>query len=908
MQQDSTPDDETSSSGDVNVHEVTVAEENALSQLFENAMSMGSNNADIWTNIQKALDSIALSLPETHVSIHILSTSMRFVKAICNRKSPVSEIFSTAGLLHITDLPSVLKVAKSRAPMFMQVTEHCSADSLPGEYQFFYEAVKCTSFMHIPLLYGKLVLGTLLVTRVTPFTPMEQSHISGLWPFISMFVVEGGAVRLVNLEEKVQNSHSINTLAWTITSELSKLFPWCHTKDVETRMVLLNEEQPSAIVLALTALPGSLPTTSTTSTTLDSNTAEAMKEGQGLSGTLMSLTNTLTQRCVKQKSKVLFIPDLMSALKKYGEAWRDVFLDDAGVSNPNWVIAAPITLEDLTTGNPEDARPVGIVMWLSRSRVSTNMLSRTIKASISPLMHAVSQQVQRLAEMSFSVIERANITPSATSDEEEMMRIAAAMSRDPGSSSNSSKPTQHSEIEGSSEAAVSSFRGPGTSHLWDEIMSMCWVSKGGSTMGLSQSAMTSSSKYFSGDHFSQVTNSSTGGGSRPIKYSVSKSEAASTSSLMRAYQTAITLHQREGTPTPRRRLEQVEIINKAGQGAFGSVYVANWKGQVTAVKIMRHQPDGRCTMRNAWELAVTMTLRHPNVVSVHLMLTDVAVSKKGRRTVLFLPMNVDGEPSSPGAIPGQYSDVSPGQYGDVSPGPSSLGPPSPDHNSRSQVIIMEYCNLGPLNTYIADKCFHKAVILGSDEDDVELQGCISVGDRLVCVDMVIVLSLLLEVAGAMQYIHSGGFIHCDLKPENILLKALQKEGGTGFVAKVSDFGMSEMFTTGGTLLGEIGGTVTHIAPEIVTHKQVTKACDVYSFGIIMFEVYTCQRPYADILNSAGDKRSRDKMILTQVTQHQRRPAFPENALPGIYLVSKSLETGQYLLPDRNGPHHKPLPT
>jgi hypothetical protein len=51
---------------------------------------------------------------------------------------------------------------------------------------------------------------------------------------------------------------------------------------------------------------------------------------------------------------------------------------------------------------------------------------------------------------------------------------------------------------------------------------------------------------------------------------------------------------------------------------------------------------------------------------------------------------------------------------------------------------------------------------------------------------------------------------------------LQSNNDYGFVAKVSDFGMSEMFISGGPLLGEIGGTVTHIAPEMVTSKQVRR--------------------------------------------------------------------------------------
>lgn len=60
----------------------------------------------------------------------------------------------------------------------------------------------------------------------------------------------------------------------------------------------------------------------------------------------------------------------------------------------------------------------------------------------------------------------------------------------------------------------------------------------------------------------------------------------------------------------------------------------------------------------------------------------------------------------------------------------------------------------------------------------------------------------------------------------------------GFTAKVSDFGLSDLFTPDGPFMGELGGTVTHIAPEIVTHKRVTPHADVYAFGIIMWELYT----------------------------------------------------------------------
>ena len=57
-------------------------------------------------------------------------------------------------------------------------------------------------------------------------------------------------------------------------------------------------------------------------------------------------------------------------------------------------------------------------------------------------------------------------------------------------------------------------------------------------------------------------------------------------------------------------------MSKAGQGAFGSVYVALWKGLVVAVKVIRQQSEGRRAMRTAWELAVTKSVNHPNIVMV----------------------------------------------------------------------------------------------------------------------------------------------------------------------------------------------------------------------------------------------------------------------------------------------------
>ncbi len=52
----------------------------------------------------------------------------------------------------------------------------------------------------------------------------------------------------------------------------------------------------------------------------------------------MSLSNTLTRRCLAEGSKLLFVADVMAALKKYGEPWKDVFMDQSRVTNPTWCV------------------------------------------------------------------------------------------------------------------------------------------------------------------------------------------------------------------------------------------------------------------------------------------------------------------------------------------------------------------------------------------------------------------------------------------------------------------------------------------------------------------------------------------------------------------------------------------
>ena len=124
-------------------------------------------------------------------------------------------------------------------------------------------------------------------------------------------------------------------------------------------------------------------------------------------------------------------------------------------------------------------------------------------------------------------------------------------------------------------------------------------------------------------------------------------------------------------------------------------------------------------------------------------------------------------------------------------------------------IVMEYVHGAPLSSYIKNANL-------TDEDK---------------------LSVTLQIASGLDYIHSKKILHRDLKPENVLLTE-------DIRVKITDFGIAKILDPSLTLTDTLRGSPSYMAPEILRGEtQGDSKSDIFSFGVLVYELFTGERPF-----------------------------------------------------------------
>jgi serine/threonine protein kinase/Tol biopolymer transport system component len=148
------------------------------------------------------------------------------------------------------------------------------------------------------------------------------------------------------------------------------------------------------------------------------------------------------------------------------------------------------------------------------------------------------------------------------------------------------------------------------------------------------------------------------------------------------------------------------------------------------------------------------------------------------------------------------------------------------------------------------------------------------------------LNLALQIASALEAAHSAGVVHGDIKPENIMIR----DDGT---AKVLDFGLARFVDEArndwhvAARSGVVMGTVKYLSPEQVRGGPIDSRSDVFSFGILLYEIVSGKHPfqgktYTEIMSAIvqSDPEAVSKLVPTLPSQLDRIVGRCLSKLPG----------------------------
>ncbi|VDD86569.1 unnamed protein product [Enterobius vermicularis] len=158
-------------------------------------------------------------------------------------------------------------------------------------------------------------------------------------------------------------------------------------------------------------------------------------------------------------------------------------------------------------------------------------------------------------------------------------------------------------------------------------------------------------------------------------------------------------------------------------------------------------------------------------------------------------------------------------------------------------LLMEYCGKGQLFQLIQNGC--------------------KIGKEQLC-------EWSRQIADGMKYLHSKKIIHRDLKSPNILVN-------DQYVLKICDFGNSHIWDKQRSTVMSFCGTAAWMAPEIIKKEPCSEKVDIWSYGVVLWELLTTEAPYKDVDSMA---------IIYGVGSNKLSLPIPSMAPDGIKLLLK----------------------
>lgn len=239
-------------------------------------------------------------------------------------------------------------------------------------------------------------------------------------------------------------------------------------------------------------------------------------------------------------------------------------------------------------------------------------------------------------------------------------------------------------------------------------------------------------------------------------------------------------------------INEVQILRKIGEGAFGEVSLANVSSHgLVAVKWLKKDRFAKYSESFMREAEVLAKLNHPNIIRMYGVVIEPM--EKGHSGSSF----IDSSSRDSGSSSSQHSCLT-------------------EQPSIIAGIMTDYVRGGSMSGQLR----------AAKRRPTLKERC----------------QVAVQAARGMAFLHAQNpaVIHFDLKPDNLLVDG---DGDTLHV-KVADFGLSKHKFQTFVSCRDLRGTLPYMAPELVSNpNQVSERCDVWSMGVVMWEMYTLEIPY-----------------------------------------------------------------
>jgi serine/threonine-protein kinase len=115
------------------------------------------------------------------------------------------------------------------------------------------------------------------------------------------------------------------------------------------------------------------------------------------------------------------------------------------------------------------------------------------------------------------------------------------------------------------------------------------------------------------------------------------------------------------------------------------------------------------------------------------------------------------------------------------------------------------------------------------------------------------LEIIRQAAEGLKHLHELGIVHRDVKLENIM-----KEDGENGIVKITDLGLAEIFEESAPKGNLLFGTLGYMSPEQIDGKQLDQRSDIFSLGIVLFEMIAGKHPFASDISVERAMKIRTK--------------------------------------------------